>query len=216
MPTARRPIRRAPTRTRRTPEEARRLILDAAERRLREGGPEAIRLQEIARDVGISHPAILHHFESREGLTRALAQRATQSLADELFRVLREKPASEASTQEIIENLFAAFADSGQARLVAWRELSFAPSERGNEARDMIQRVTDIMHERRREHARNQGHPLPSREDSLFLVRLVTTALLGDTFVARLFREDDPAAARADRRFRKWLASLLFEHVGGT
>ncbi|MBV1885644.1 MAG: TetR family transcriptional regulator, partial [Parvibaculaceae bacterium] len=50
-------------RIRRTAEEARRLILDAAEKRLAEQGPEGIRLQDIAKDIGVSHPAILHHFE---------------------------------------------------------------------------------------------------------------------------------------------------------
>ena len=50
-------------RVRRTKEEAQRVILDAAEERLANGGPEALRLQDIAADVGISHPAILHHFD---------------------------------------------------------------------------------------------------------------------------------------------------------
>ncbi|MDO9127858.1 MAG: helix-turn-helix domain-containing protein, partial [Parvibaculum sp.] len=69
---------KAPKRVRRTAEEARRLILDAAEERLAKQGPEGLRLQDIARDVGISHPAILHHFESREGLVRALIARANK------------------------------------------------------------------------------------------------------------------------------------------
>ena len=54
-------------RVRRTKEEAQRVILDAAEERLANGGPEALRLQDIAADVGISHPAILHHFEAVTG-----------------------------------------------------------------------------------------------------------------------------------------------------
>ena len=71
MPTAAKtavnPAKPAGKRIRRTAEEARRLILDAAEKRLAQQGPEGLRLQDIARDIGISHPAILHHFESREG-----------------------------------------------------------------------------------------------------------------------------------------------------
>src|SRR5438105_386202 len=59
-------------RLRRKSEEARALILDAAEKRLIEGGPEALRLQDLARDLRISHPLILHHFGSREGLVGAL------------------------------------------------------------------------------------------------------------------------------------------------
>ena len=40
-------------RVRRTKEEAQRVILDAAEERLAKGGPEALRLQDIAADVGV-------------------------------------------------------------------------------------------------------------------------------------------------------------------
>ena len=45
-------------RVRLAPEEAQTRILDAAERRLAIGGPEALRLVDIAKDLGISHPAI--------------------------------------------------------------------------------------------------------------------------------------------------------------
>jgi AcrR family transcriptional regulator len=39
-----------------------------------------LRLQDIAADVGISHPAVLHHFGSREALVHAVIQRAILSL----------------------------------------------------------------------------------------------------------------------------------------
>ena len=55
-------------RVRRTAEDARAAILDAAERRLGATGPGGIRLQEVAADVGVSHSTVLHHFGSREGL----------------------------------------------------------------------------------------------------------------------------------------------------
>ena len=64
-------------RRRRSAQVARREILDAAQQRLSQGGPDAIRLQEIANDVAISHPTILHHFGSRDGLIRALDVRAS-------------------------------------------------------------------------------------------------------------------------------------------
>ena len=92
-----------PPRVRRTAEEARRVILDAAEKRLREGGPEALRLQEIARDVGVSHPAILHHFQSRAGLTHALAERAMTRLEEDLREALS---GSEGDGASILERVF--------------------------------------------------------------------------------------------------------------
>ena len=80
--------RRSVSRPRRTAEEAHRRILDATERRLIDGGPEAVRLQDIAADVGISHPGILHHFGSRERLLAALAKRAIGNLERELLAIL--------------------------------------------------------------------------------------------------------------------------------
>ncbi|WP_335986991.1 helix-turn-helix domain-containing protein, partial [Spongiibacter tropicus] len=77
-------------RVRRTKEEAQRVILDAAEERLANGGPEALRLQDIAADVGISHPAILHHFESRDGLVLALSLRTLSNLREGLIELLKD------------------------------------------------------------------------------------------------------------------------------
>ena len=53
-------------------EDAQRAILDAAEKRLREGGPEAVRVQHVAADLGVTDAAIHHHFGSRRGLMEAL------------------------------------------------------------------------------------------------------------------------------------------------
>jgi AcrR family transcriptional regulator len=50
-------------RIRRTPEEARRLILDAAEASMAIEGPAGLRLLTVAMQAGVSHPTILHHFE---------------------------------------------------------------------------------------------------------------------------------------------------------
>src|SRR5260370_19065146 len=60
------------TRRRRSAAETRSAILEAAERRLLGGGPEAIRLQENAADARISPPPILHHFWSRQGVVEAV------------------------------------------------------------------------------------------------------------------------------------------------
>jgi len=72
-------------RVRRTPEEARALILDAAEKTMGGEGPAALRLQDVAKEAGVSHPTILHHFGSREGLVKALHLRALEKLRTELL-----------------------------------------------------------------------------------------------------------------------------------
>jgi AcrR family transcriptional regulator len=58
-------------RVRHSADEARQLILEAAERRFREGGQAAVRVQLVARDVGMTDAAVHHHFGSRKGLLTA-------------------------------------------------------------------------------------------------------------------------------------------------
>src|SRR5260370_23171471 len=110
-------------RARRTPEEARRLILESARQLIARAGPEGLRLQDIAADAGISHPSILHHFGSREGLVRALTQQAVAELRDRLLAALA---APEPSTESLLAQVFGAFRD-GLAQRLAWLQTG-APS----------------------------------------------------------------------------------------
>ena len=103
-------------RLRRTPEEARRLILEAAQTRLATTGPEGLRLQEIAAAAGVSHPLILHHFGSREGLVRALTREAAAELRDKLVTAMET---GEYSVEQQLDRVFDAFRD-GLAQRLAW------------------------------------------------------------------------------------------------
>src|SRR5438477_3847873 len=81
-------MKRSPPRVRRTPEEAKRLILETAEALIARTGPQGLRLQDIAAAAGISHPLILHHFASRAGLVRALTRQAAAELRDRLVATM--------------------------------------------------------------------------------------------------------------------------------
>ena len=54
--------------------DLRKALLDAARALLREGGPDACSLREIARRAGVSHAAPYHHFKSLEQLLAAVAE----------------------------------------------------------------------------------------------------------------------------------------------
>lgn len=206
------PARRATSapRVRRTAAEAREAILDAAEARLRDGGPEAIRLQDIASDVGISHPTILHHFESRDGLTRALGLRITERLVNDLVEALTHGPGDETSAVQIIDHVFATMNDTGTARLIAWRALSFESSD---QARELLEQVTKLLHDRRTALAREAGVRPPAHEDSAFVARLASAAALGDALSAGVWSADSEERRQGDLRFRRWFAKLLLEHL---
>lgn len=200
-------------RRRRTAAEARRVILDAAERRLREGGPEAIRLQDIAADVGIAHPTILHHFESRDGLIEALQARAIERLEAELVEVLVGDPATEETAVAVIEGIFSALADTGLARLLAWRALANPDPDEGDRQDPLLRDLTDLVHKRRVAFGASDGRAV--REDSEFIVRLTAVATLGEGIFGPILdymtgHDEDPAVRR---RFRAWYAKLLLDHL---
>lgn len=192
-------------RRRRTAEEARREILDAARVRLAQGGPEAVRLQEVAADVGISHPAILHHFESREGLLQALASRAMEELNDGLVRDIEH---DRLEPGEGIERVFEALSQGDTARILAWRMLSGRDSGAAP-ARQHMRELVDAVHRRTSEAARGTGLEAPTWEEAAFCMRLASAAMFGDAILGPLLNASCGVDEAFQRRFRHWLDQLL-------
>src|SRR5271170_456178 len=107
-------------RKRRTAEEARTAILDAAERQLVASGPAGIRLQEVAADVGLSHPTVLHHFGSREGLVEAVVARALDSLHVGLLQAVRGSVRGPEQVAALLDGCFEALGSRGHGRAFLW------------------------------------------------------------------------------------------------
>ncbi len=199
----------APKRIRRTAEDARRQILDAAELRLAQSGPAGIRLQDVAADLGISHPVILHHFGSREGLIRALTNRAVVELKDKLMVAIES---SDVHTEDILGEVFNAFR-GGLAQRLAW--LAIAGTDEDREQHDMV--TLDIVRtiQAQRVAAAPPGKVI-DEQDTKSIVYLVTAAAFGDAiFGAQLRRRAGlDADAAASTAFQRWLAELLQCHMG--
>jgi len=203
---------RAPVRRRRrTAEEARQRILEAAQKRLVEAGPEGLRLQELAADLGISHPAILHHFGSREGLLAALATHGVQGLNAELAGRIRR---GAVDLEQILDRTAELLSDGGQARLLAWLALSNRPEP--GERPHVLADLAALAHEARRGRLKAEGRRAPPFEDTAFTILLVGLALFGDALVGDLMRESvGVEGPGGSRRFRGWLADLLGAHLSG-
>jgi AcrR family transcriptional regulator len=190
-------------RRRRSAEEARRVILEAAERRLLRGGPESIRLQDIAADVGLSHPAILHHFGSREGLLTALVEHGLGGLQTQLLAGWPSRRVPDVSGT--FDRFFRVAEERGYARLVAWLVLSGrAVAGRAGTMRAATERVHG-GHARARQRL---GMTAPPFEESQFIALLLTLLVFGDALFGPFFRrslglKSDAATAR---RFRAWVA----------
>src|SRR5215510_13876568 len=61
--------------------ETRASIVAAAMRLLAKGGPEAVTMRRVAKDVGVTAMAIYHHFPDRDALLRALADVESDRIA---------------------------------------------------------------------------------------------------------------------------------------
>jgi len=195
-------------RRRRTAEEAREAILHAAERRFIDAGPDALRLQEVARDVGVSHPTVLHHFGSREELLSAVVLRVQASIYGEVFAALAESDLGEASLARLLERVASVMSAHGHARVLYWLALANLSSSE----QKPLGEVLDAAHQLRRTRSHARGARAPTREDTRFVVMLATFALTAESVLgSELF------GAGADRatsqRFRAWLGRLLARHL---
>ena len=109
-------------RVRRTPAEARRLILDTAARRLAHHGIKGLNIADVARDAGITHATLLHHFGSADGMQRSLMTDMTAALLRDVLAALDDQSADD--DDAVVQALFGTLAKGGQANLVAWAAIT--------------------------------------------------------------------------------------------
>ena len=194
-------------RQRRSAAETRDAILDAAQRRLLDKGPEAIRLQEIAADAGISHPAILHHFGSREGLVEAMILRGIARLQAQFLEGWPS--AKEPDIEGVLERFYEATSRRGMARLLAWLILS-GQSYRAMKP-DVLKPAAERMHAGRVRRAQNEGRRVPELEETLFAATHLFVLVLGDSLFGPSVRRAIGLGAGADstRRYRRWLSKVV-------
>jgi AcrR family transcriptional regulator len=187
-------------RVRRKPEEARALILDAAEKSMAADGPAGIRLQDVAKVAGVSHPTILHHFGSREGLVRALNLR---TLEDFKAALLANMKATTTDGDDGIALSFAMYRN-GLAQRMLWH-LQASPDPGGR--LEIFDSIVAALHEMRKSFAR-PGHE-PDLADTRNVVHLVTVAAMGDALIGARLRNAGGKEREAGATFEKWLSDLI-------
>lgn len=114
-------------RRRRSPEEARLEILDAADRVFIEFQPDQVGLKDVGREAGVSHALITHYFGTYAGLIEAALERRIRALRETMMERLRHAGAL-ARPSELIGILFTALEDPVHLRLMRWLLASERPS----------------------------------------------------------------------------------------
>lgn len=184
-------------RVRKSAEETRGEILTAAQTLLMQAGPDALRLDDVASEVGISRQAVLHHFGSRAGLMREVVAAAWGGLFEDLQTLATE--ARGGAPDAFVDHLDEVVRARGNARLGAWLLLSGEglPDAAFEGA---LARVPGLLSP--------DGDP----EEARRMLLLLGAALFGDAVFGGRLRQaldlPDDEAQRQD--FRRWLVSLLW------
>ena len=191
------------TRRRRSATEARRQILDAAEKRLAEGGPESIRVQDVAEQLGVVPATILHHFGSRERLLTELMIHGSRKLEGRLAELVA---AARPDLTRLSVQLFELYASRGYAAL--YTSLSHEPTA-GDAGSPAFTPLLERLQETRRLGTRKL------REQAAYAVLVLNLIAFADALVGRPMRQavglPDDEANRA--RFGRWVGRLLDDVV---
>jgi AcrR family transcriptional regulator len=195
-------------RTRRPPEQARSLILDAAAAEFLAQGMEGFRVAEVARQAGVSRPLVSHYFGSREALLEAVVDRLMLTIHAAVLERVRNRSASEARAH-LPHDLLAALHDVLQvhARLVVMLMLA------GRAAR-LVEPITMMAHVIHASRVADTG-PAPF-EDTLLMVLTQTYTLLTHAVSDNLLSLAAPSLGSADQAgtaLRTWMGERAEAHV---
>lgn len=195
-------------RTRRTVEQARADILAAAEDVLREVGPAGLRVAAVAKQAGMAHPNVLHHFGSREGLLSVLTTRALQRSTDRVVAAMATSVGADPENRPAaLARVLDAVYEGQDGRLMAWLVLSGRVDESD---RPDLEPLVQIAH-RWREADMGPGDIEHTRR----LILLAAMALIGDAIAGEGLVESLGLGEGDDgrRQFRAWLAKLLLGQI---
>ena len=187
------------TRKRRSPEEAKAAVLMAATELALDEGPGSIKIARVARAAGMTHPTVLHHFGSAEGLLTALHSHMARQVREDFLSVLKGLSAPEDRLRHIDQTL-SQLSDPRRGRLLAYLVASgvdpFPPASEGGLSKIFA--------------ALELGSD-PQQAQNVLLLALLSMygeGLFGDALRQRLGIEQ--GAAHRDQ-FRRWMLRLLAE-----
>jgi AcrR family transcriptional regulator len=170
------------------------------------GGPEAIRLEKIAADVGVSHPAILHHFGSREGLVEAMVLSGLRKFQ---AQVLAGWPsAKEPDIEGTFQRFYEIASQRGVARMLAG--LILMRRDFAALGPDVLRPAAERLHAGRLRRALRDNSHVPDLEDSMFVATFLMIIVLGDSLFGTSVRRALGLHSKDSlQRFRRWLVKVV-------
>lgn len=186
--------------------------MDAALAHVRTEGVHAVTLAGLAKELDISHQAILHHFGSRDGLIAAVVKRAIDSFESELAGALRVIDGPLTASRVLLQRAFEVMADEGHGRLLAMLALSNEPRPDTSsfETSKPIAMVAKMAHA-----MRLKEEPDATYRDTLFTVMLTAYVVLATSVFEDVvtFGAGLEPSAKVSHEFREWFATHALGHI---
>jgi len=201
-------------RVRRTSDEARALILEAAAARLQSDGPEGLKVTEVANVAGVAHSTVLHHFGSAEGLRAALISSMGNRLLEDILEIFQKRTVARGDN-EILLRVFETLSDKGHARLLAWMMLKGDQAtgiSSDDQMRGLFHQLIEQVSAAIVQDSKDQSELVwrKARQRARFATMLAAVAAVGDG-IAGSFLADQIGLSETEARqdFRDWFSSLL-------
>ena len=193
------PTARGKSRRRRSPEEARAQALACARRLLIARGPTHLSLNAVAREIGVTHGALIHHFGSAAELQSALMGGMVRDLTTALQAAVMRVRADDAAPRTLVDIVFDAFDEGGAGPLAAWIAL-WNHYEHLEPVREAVGELIAALDQTVRAAGADSPRHVPS---ALLLLTLCAfgDAMIGGPLRVMLGRDSDTA--------RRIVASLL-------
>lgn len=201
-------------RVRRTPDEAKRLILEAGEELLATGGPAAVQVRAVAQRVGMTDAGVNHHFNDRDGLLQALLRHGGRQLRANIQALTATWLADGAHLAPLVESL-AELYRRGYGQLATslhaagWRD----------HGSGMLQPVVDAIHAARVDQAHQHDQDAPPKHDTRLAVAALHHALATEPVYGPAFRRSvglTGAAASDPEDQITWWTTVLANALGIT
>jgi AcrR family transcriptional regulator len=183
-------------------------ILLAAQKRLARLGADGLRLQDIARDVGVSHPTILHHFGSRDGLIVAMVKHIGEDFASEIIRRVPLGTAPIPNDISKVGLVFEILADNGFGGLIGW-----AYRQRPSDIAPIIENLFKMAFESMVEHKTLLDGAVPDDDwqcQLAYAFRMTLLAAAGEVMMGKSL----PYRLGNSDNFRMWIGDVIAGRIG--
>jgi AcrR family transcriptional regulator len=199
-------------RRRRTPEQARKEILDAAADLIARHGPDGVGLRRVAGAAGVTHGLVTHYFGTYRALVQAVGRRENERQRERVRDRMRADdgvPYAEGMAKVLFDTL----TDERYVRLWTWSQLNAGDLDT---ASANLAELVDAIERGVRSVLPDPARPDRARIEAVVLLALSSAygyALGRRSWLAGLGHDpDDP---RHDEAFRAVLSSALATQLAG-